>query len=202
MKVSIKTLYDQLYKDEQEKDPETIIKLVEQNLSLVDNTDSENSDEFEKANKILADCAMALQKTGKNTESLPFLEKAINRLENSKENSGEDITDEPLYESLIFHKGLANYSLKKYKEAKSVFNLLVKRDRSNTDYRTMHNESVKMIFRKFEWILMALIVISAAASIYIGRKNLYVYRISYGILIAVIIGFYIVNFLKKRQMIK
>ena len=202
MKVSIKTLYDQLYKDEQEKGPETIIKRVEQNLSLVDNTDSENSDESKKANKILADYAIALQKTGKNTKSLPFLEKAINRLENSKENSGEDTTDEPLHESLIFHKGLANYSLKKYKEAKPDFKKLVEKDRTKAEYKTMHNETVKMLFRKYEWILVILIVISAAVSIYIGKKNLSVYRISYGALIVVIIGFYAVGYLKKKQMAK
>ncbi len=201
MTENIKQLYDQLYKDEQIKDPKTIIQLVEPDLSLIEKTTFENQDDFVKANQILADYAIALEKEERFSESLIYLEQVIIRIENNNI-SGKDLIDEPLYETLIFQRGLARYHLKKYKEAILDFKILVNKDPRNTEYKTMHNETVKMIFRKFEWIMVALIVISAAASIYIGRNNILIYRISYGVLIAVIIGFYIVNFLKKRQMVK
>jgi tetratricopeptide (TPR) repeat protein len=197
----LEILYDQLYKDEQVKDSETIIQLVEPDLSLIEKTTFENQDDFVKANQILADYAMALQKEERYSESVVYLEQVIIRIENNNI-SGKELIDEPLYETVLFQRGLARYHLKKYKEAISDFKILVDKERRNTEYKTMHNETVKMIFRKFEWIMVALIVISAAASIYIGKNNMFIYRISYGVLIVVVIGFYVVNFLKKKQMVK
>ena len=162
MTENIKQLYDQLYKDEQIKDPKTIIQLVEPDLSLIEKTTFENPDDFVKANQILADYAIALEKEERYSESLIYLEQVIIRIENTKNISGKELIDEPLYETLIFQRGLARYHLKKYKEAILDFKILVNKDRRNTEYKTMHNETVKMIFRKFEWIMVALIVISAA----------------------------------------
>ena len=202
MTEELNKLYNQLYTNEKTKDTKTTIQLVEPDLNVIDTSEYTDRDDLAKATRILADYAIALQKDDRNAESIPFLEKAITRIENNPELIKTDIVNETLYESLVFHRGLAKYALKNYKEAKSDFKMLVEKDRTNAEYRTMHDQMVKMTFRKYEWILVALIVISAAASIYIGKKNLFAYRISYGVLIAVIIGFYEVGFLKKRQMIK
>ena len=194
MTEELNKLYNQLYTNEKTKDTKTTIQLVEPDLNVINTSEYTDRDDLAKATRILADYAIALQKDDRNAESIPFLEKAITRIENNPEDA--------LYDSLIYHRGLAKYALKKYKEAKPGFKMLVEKDRTNAEYKTMHNETVKMLFRKYEWILVILIVISAAASIYIGKKNLSVYRISYGALIVVIIGFYAVGFLKKRQMVK
>ncbi len=202
MTEKLKELYEQLYKGESAKDSKIFIEIAERNLNMFDGTTYENSDDVEKAGRIMADYAIALSNDNQPEKSLAFLTKAINRIENTKELMEDNPEGKELYESLIFHRGMAMFQLKRYKEAKSDFRMLIDKFPGNSKYKYRYNEIIRLSFRKTEWIFVVLIILISVVCILIEKKDPFVYRVTFGALMVALIGFYVVSLSKKRQQIR
>ena len=114
----LQKLFDQIYNDKSEKDPDQLIIIVEPFGDFLNSDFSANQDDYIKSTRILSIYALALSKVGYLRKPLPYFNKSINNIKNDPDITPnirvKDLVNEPLYKTLIFHRGMANYNLKKY----------------------------------------------------------------------------------------
>ena len=202
MNEKIRDLYNQLYQDESYKDLKKFIWFIEKNIEIIEASDSVEKEEYVNVTKILADYGSALYNAGYFTKAVPYLDKAISRIENYSEFKNKDLLEEPLYETSIFNRGLTNYNLKKYKTAISDFKKLSDKFPENDRYKNWYNGSVDHSLRTLEWIFFAAIFICIIALYSLKHKDGIFYYISFGSLLTSLILSISLTVYKKRLKIK
>jgi len=132
--MTVEELHDLLYNNELTKTLRQFVTTYDDNLDLINSIDFSKFSENDPAIRLTFDYAIILEELGYFKKSILHLNNAINLLENSKVFQKENHYEIPYYETIIFHKALALYHLKKYKDSLSVFKDLNKAFPGNDNY--------------------------------------------------------------------
>ena len=123
----------ELHKDRGNND--TIISIVDTNMDIINNDLANNNEETHHyTTMIISLYAELVYHKEKYNIALPFLERAIFLWESNTLYELIDLENE-WYLSLRFHRGIANYRLKKMSKAKEDFSWLRNQDPQNELYR-------------------------------------------------------------------
>lgn len=152
----IETLYHKTYADNNRKDPKFYIDTYESNRDLIEGSDTSTSNpDYDGIMRLTADYALSLSIYGSSTKSLPYLDKAIGLFQNS---STKDLVKVPIYEMLIWTRGMENYNAKKYSIATKDFDYLVDNYPDNDKYKQWLYASKTIRATKYLNILWGLTV--------------------------------------------
>jgi tetratricopeptide (TPR) repeat protein len=198
MTEKLNKLYEKIYNDESTKEPRKFIGIVENEIELIENTDYPDYEDYFKATRILADYGINLYNTGYLNKSLKYLGLGIQQLENDKKLKDKDLLEEPLYEALIFHRGMTLYNLKKYPEAKIDFNRLINKFPGNDRYLSWINGLKSQKYAKIEWGFAICAIICLFFSFYLTPENGILDRLAPFGIIFFIIGGLLANVMRKR----
>ncbi|MCX6291587.1 MAG: hypothetical protein NT126_07460 [Bacteroidetes bacterium] len=132
----LEIFYNKLYDNKESKDPKTFIKLFEENKELIESTDASTSNpDFSGILRLISDYAISLSNYGSTTKAIPYLDKAIKLFHDFSTFKNEDLNKIPIYETLVWRRGVDNYHLKKYSLATTDFQYLVENFPDNDVYR-------------------------------------------------------------------
>jgi tetratricopeptide (TPR) repeat protein len=202
MSEKLNNLYNQIYQDESAKDPKKFIGIVEQDLNIIDKSDYENHDDYVKATRLLADYGISLFNTGYLKKAIPYLDRAIKQIENDQKIKDNDLFEEPLYEVLIFNRGMTLYNLKKYKESRPDFKILVNRFPDNDRYKNWYNASADYLLNRLQWGFLAAFIITTITSLRFGPETGLIDKLSFFGLIISFIGTVTISILRRYKKIK
>lgn len=119
--MTIKELHDNLYFEITPRNPRMFIDTFEANFDLINNVDLSNLHDYDYAMRLICDYAILLEDSGYLKKSIPYFDKAIDLMEKFPDYQKQNLFDIRYYELIIFHKALALYNLKKYKDSKLLF---------------------------------------------------------------------------------
>ena len=198
MNEKINEIYERFHGEDSIRDPKVFLKESESIKDQFEKDSFENYDEYFKTTKLVSEYAEALVICKQSDKSLPYFEKAITLINQNEKLKNKNLFQEPIYESLIFHRGIAYYDLKKIIKALRDFKKLVDNFPTNEKYSNWKNASKVFIFNKLEWILLALTIIFIVLSMSLKPEHGIIDTISYfGLAIFLIISI-IVRILNKK----
>lgn len=129
----IKILYDKIYSDNLTRDPKHFIDLYEENKSLIEGADASTSNpDYDGIMRITSDYALSLSHYGSSKKAILYLDKSIQFF---KDSSVDDLPKVPMYEMLVWTRGVENYNNKNYKTASQDFQYLVDNYPDNDKYK-------------------------------------------------------------------
>ncbi len=201
MTEELQKLYEELY-NETSRDPRIFIKMLENKIELVEKSKNEDKEEYVKVTKIIADYGSALAETGYFSKAVQNLNNAIVRMENEKELDISDLFEEPIYETSIFYRGLANFNLKKYKESTKDFKKLIDKFPNNDRYKNWYNGSVDRSFKKLDWTFLSATIVFLALLYPLRPNDGMLFYITFVGLIVCLITSIALTIFKKRLKVK
>lgn len=129
----IKILYDKIYSENLIRNPKHFIDLYDENKNLLEGADlSISNPDYDGIMRITSDYALSLSHYGSSRKAIPYLDKSIQLF---KVSSVDDLTKVPMYEMLVWTRGVENYNNKNYKAASQDFQYLVETYPDNDKYR-------------------------------------------------------------------
>ena len=129
----LEAIYNHLYPDNKACETKLFIEIYEQNKSIIESTDlSISNPDYNGIIRMIADYSLALSQYGSSRKALPYLDKSIQLFQKS---SMEDLTKVPMYETLLWARGIENYYQKKYSVSTKDFQYLVDNFTENDKYR-------------------------------------------------------------------
>lgn len=202
MKDRLDKLYDKIYQDNSTKEPSNFFKIIESEIDVLDHDYSDNYNSFQKVTRLISDYAIMLSNAGYLKKSLKYFDTAINNIQNDKNISKEKLPNEPLFEALLFHRGMTNYNLNNYRSSRPDFKFLVDNYPENDKYKNWHNGSIKVIYKNILWTLFSIVILSALGSFYFKREDGIVDKIVFLILVISLVSYTIIHYNMKRQLVK
>jgi tetratricopeptide (TPR) repeat protein len=164
-------LYDQIYLQHFKLDPKGFVTLVEDSLDInALFTNSNHEDEFKVAH-LLSDYSLYLSGIGSLRKSLEFLNKSIDLFENLTLMKGKNLFKEPMYEALIWTRGLTYFKLNKYGPAKIDFKRLVDNFPDKLDYKKGYNSCKNFWLIRIHWTLLVLLGLSTCLEFFVKNKS-------------------------------
>ena len=134
--ITFTELYDKIYPNNIPLDSGRFVQIVESSktdvLTLVDNIEHEDRS---KVKRFVADYAINLGSKEYTKNSLIFLNKAVDLFQNDEAFKGNDLLNDPIYESLILNRAKTNYVLDNFRRAWIDFKLLRNKFGSNVLYQ-------------------------------------------------------------------
>jgi len=129
----IKILYDKIYSENLNRDPKHFIDLYDENKNLIEGADPSTSNpDYDGIMRITSEYALSLSHYGSSRKAIPYLDKSIQLF---KDRSVDDLTKVPMYEMLVWTRGVEHYNNKNYKTASQDFQYLVYTYPDNDKYR-------------------------------------------------------------------
>jgi len=129
----IKILYDKIYSENLIRDPKHFIDLYDENKNLIEGADPSTSNpDYDGIMRITSEYALSLSHYGSSRKAIPYLDKSIQLF---KDRSVDDLTKVPMYEMLVWTRGVEHYNNKNYKTASQDFQYLVYTYPDNDKYR-------------------------------------------------------------------
>jgi tetratricopeptide (TPR) repeat protein len=134
--MTVKELHDNLYDEKTPRNPRFFIDTFETNIDLINNIDLSNLTDYDYVMRLTCDYAIMLEDSGYLKKSIPYLDKAIDLMENFPEYQKNKLFDIRYYELIVFHKARALYNLKKFKDSQVIFDKLDKALPNNDIYQS------------------------------------------------------------------
>jgi len=129
----IKILYDKIYSENLNRDPKHFIDLYDENKNLIEGADPSTSNpDYDGIMRITSEYALSLSHYGSSRKAIPYLDKSIQLF---KDRAVDDLTKVPMYEMLVWTRGVEHYNNKNYKTASQDFQYLVYTYPDNDKYR-------------------------------------------------------------------
>ncbi len=162
--ITFTELYDKIYNDNIQMDSRRFVQIVESSktdvLALVDKIEKEDRS---KVRRFVADYAINLASMEYTKNSLIFLNRAVDLFQKDENFIGNDLLNEPIYESLILNRAKTYYVLNNYRRALIDFKLLGNKFGSNDLYRKGYDASMDKILTIFQWITLSVLAISISS---------------------------------------
>jgi len=122
--MTFKEIYDSIYSNEETKNPDSFIKHYEENITLIENHETDSENDYYDVMRLTSDYAHNLTIKESYTKALPFLDKAVQLYENFSGFDNEKLLENNFYQLLRFDRASANYYLKNFSIAQSEFKWL------------------------------------------------------------------------------
>ncbi|MDD2306232.1 MAG: hypothetical protein PHP53_16130 [Prolixibacteraceae bacterium] len=162
--ITFTELYDKIYTGNSPLDSKRFVQIVESSktdvLALVDKIEQEDRS---KVRRFVADYAINLASIEYTKNSLIFLNKAVDLFQKDETFKGNDLLNEPTYESLILNRAKTYYVLDNYRRALNDFKLLRNKFGSNDLYRKGYDACMDKILTIFQWITLSVLAISISS---------------------------------------
>ena len=168
---TISEIYKYLYENEESKNPNIFIARIEPFIDVLLITDFNNYDDRYKATRLISDYAIDLFSTGFTRKSIIYLNKAVSLFESDEKIINKDLYDEPMYQAIIWTRGQAYYSNKKFTLAKQDFKKLYDKWQDNDLYIKWYNASFQHSLDKIQWGFMLLLFSSILFKAITGIKS-------------------------------
>ncbi len=198
----IENIYDKIYKDDSTKKPELFIKIIEPEISFLENTEPTDQNDYLKITRLISDYSLMLSQIREINKSRIYLDKSIRLIENDIQLKEKNLFQESMYEALIANRAVNNYHLRKYKLAENDFTNLTINFPNNKNYKKWLNKIRNRKFRLIEWGFLILIIIGAILSLYFDRNDGILNILSIIILIIGLVGSLTFEIIKRRLKIK
>jgi tetratricopeptide (TPR) repeat protein len=170
MKSELNLLYDQIYGDEKNNEPRKFIELIAPKLSLLEDIELKDNDDYNFATAIVSDYGIMLYRAGYYQKSIKYINVAIKQFENFTNLKYENLLEEPKYESLLFHRAMVLYDLKQYSQSALDFKRLAQKYPDNDRYLSWLKLIKSRRYSLFEW-MFALITIISLIFIFFWHNN-------------------------------
>ena len=203
--MTINELFDKVYSTDETKNPDTFIRLFEENIILIENQDLQiDNVTYNAVMRLTADYAHNLKMKESHTKALPYLDKAINLFENYSGFDKTKMNDVEFYRILRFDRGVSNYYKKNYSKSQLDFSWLIENNPENDAYKSW---IFGLRYRKYDWVLNILWYIIAGSVILLSlidrdsyrfAHDLIVYLGAFALVVAPILG--IIKYLNKRKL--
>ncbi|HAF31066.1 MAG TPA: hypothetical protein DCG75_18675 [Bacteroidales bacterium] len=200
MNEELNELYNRIYQDESTKDSKKFIQIIEENISIIDKTDYTNQEDYVKATRLLSDYSLFLVNAGYLRKAIPYLDKAVSQIENSNAINESNIWSEPLYERLIWERGITNFHLRERNKAKKDFYQLIAHFPDNDKYKNWFKACSDKSYNIAEWTFAGIALISIFISFIVKPENGIIDRIAfYGIFFG-LFGGLLTKFFRNRRL--
>jgi len=186
---SVDEIYDAVYAKRAEISPEELIEITEPHLELLKKSSLDNYDLYFKSTRLLADYAIGLARIDNFSEAIKYLDIAINRFDNDPKLKSKNLWEEPMFESLVWFRGVTNFYLKDFRLSKIDFQNLVEQFPDNDKYGRWLKACVNRKYSILEWIFGGFTFLSIALSMYLNPEDGVMDTIAlYGIVIGLVGG--------------
>ncbi len=129
----IETLCEKIYSENKNRVPKQFIDFYEENQNTIEGVDKTKANpDYDGIMRLTSDYALSLSNYGSSKKAIPYLDKSIELFEDS---SWNELVKIPMYEMLIWTRGVENYNNKNYGKATKDFRYLVKSYPDNEKYR-------------------------------------------------------------------
>ncbi len=187
--MSIQELFDTIYNKENGINSNQKMTILEENLNIINGLEFENKDEFSKAIQLLGYYGVTLAYTGFYSKAIPFINQTQKQIEKQFELNKKNIWEDPLFEELIFVRGVTNFNLKNLNLAKKDFQVLVEHYPENEKYKNYYLLCNANKFVKIEWAFFGLAFVSFIFLFLIKPENIFLHNLAFaGIFISIIGG--------------
>ncbi len=167
----ISEIYDSVYQDEYIKEIDKFLAIIEPEIRSIIKAELSGNDDRYKATRLIADYALNLSKKGQWKKALPYLGRAIYLFETDEKLTGQDLLNEPVYESLIWMRGEIYFYLKKYSLAKQDFKRLHTKWPENERFKNWYNACVSRNATRVQWAAASLLLIYFIARYMLGIES-------------------------------
>ena len=131
----IKIISQDIYDKEKTKTHRDLVYNFEKHKDFLDTIDYKDDPEiYDLYSRLVADYGIALAKIEAYKKALPILNQGLELFKKNKHYSWDELKKLPFYENLLFNRGISNYYLDNYQNAKQDFQLLLKIYPDNTIY--------------------------------------------------------------------
>lgn len=128
----IETLCEKIYSENKNRVPKQFIDFYEENQNTIEGVDKTKANpDYDGIMRLTSDYALSLSYYGSSKKAIPYLDKSIELFEGS---SWNELVKIPMYEMLIWTRGVENYNNKNYGKATKDFRYLVKSYPDNEKY--------------------------------------------------------------------
>ena len=150
----INELFDKVYSTDETKNPDTFIRMFEENIVLIENQVIQSDIEtYNAVMRLTADYAHNLRIKESYTKALPYLDRAIDLFENYNGFDKSKMNEVEFYRTLRFDRGISNYYKKNYSKSQLDFSWLTENNPDNDVYK---NWIFGLRSRKYDLILKIL----------------------------------------------
>ena len=192
--ITFTELYDKIYPNNLPLDSSRFVQVVESSktdvLALVDSIEQEDRP---KVKRFVADYAINLASKEYTKNSLIFLNKAVDLFQNDEAFKGNDLLNDPIYESLILNRAKTNYVLDNFRRAWIDFKLLRNKFGSNVLYQQGYDACMDKILTIFQWITLSVLVISISSILLLeleaGLKSLMISVLALSLILSAALNF-------------
>ncbi|MBK3520056.1 hypothetical protein [Carboxylicivirga marina] len=204
MEKTLEEIYDLIYNDNSIKEPKNFIRIVEPYLIVIGQDYS--NDEYEKyfkSTRLLSDYSIQLVNNGYLKKALPYIEKSILLFENDIKLKDKNIIEEPMYEALVWNRGMINFNLQKKQKAEIDFLKLVENFPENDKYKNWLKACSDTKYGIAEWIFAGIAIVSIFFSFILEPNGGFLDTLTIiGIVIGVSGGLTVSYIRKKRMKMK
>ena len=201
--MTIKEFYNSVYSNEQTKNPDAFISLIENNMELLENQNIQDVDIYYMVMRLTSDYANCLKSKESYSKALPYLDRAIILHENYEDIDESKLNEVEFYRILRFDRGVSNFYVKKYSKAQLDFEWLIRHNPDNDIYKSW---IYGLKFRKYDFILKILFYIVIGAMLFVSffdrKTNAFIYNlILYVGTIALIVALILesIKYINKRK---
>lgn len=204
MEGKIDEIYDLIYNDSSTKESKSFIRIVEPHLEIIEQNYSDSDyEKYFKSTRLLSDYSIQLANDGYLKKALPYIEKSIQRFENDMKLKGRNIFEEPMYEALIWNRGMINFNLQKKKNAEIDFLILTENFPENDKYNNWLKACSDRKYVIVEWTFAGIAVVSIFFSFLLNPSDGIFDKIAvFGILFGLIGGLTVSYIRNKRLKMK
>ncbi len=198
MNEKLNEIYKKFHSENSVLEPKAVLEEYESIKGQFEKDSFEDYDEYFKTTKLVSDYAIAFVIDKQSDKSFPYFEKAISLINQNEKLKNKNLFAEPLYESLIFHRGIAHYDLKNFRKAFIDFNKLVDNFPENEKYNNWKITSKIYFLVKLEKVSLALLFISLLLSFPIKSEIRIINEIALVCLIIFLIGASVIGILNRK----
>lgn len=169
----LKAIALKIYTVETTKSPQDLVDNFERHQNAINSTDYHSSaEDYTLFTRLTSDYAIALTDIESHKKAIPYLNKGLSLLMNDPTINKENIRTIKFYEAIIFRRGVSNYYLKNYSEAKNDFVLLTKLYPDNIKYKTWLIAINNIVLNRIKDIVWTLVTVSVLIEIFFKHYDL------------------------------
>jgi len=203
MAMTIQEFYNSVYSNEQTKNPDVFISLIEKNMELLENQNIQDVELYYMVMRLTSDYANFLKSKESYSKALPYLDRAIILHENYEDIDESKLNEIEFYRILRFDRGVSNFYVKEYSKAQLDFEWLIRYNPDNDIYKSW---ICGLKSRKYDFTLKILFYIVIGAMLFVSffdRKtnafihDLILYVGTIGLIVALILES--IKYINKRK---
>ena len=160
MENRLNEIYDSIYNDQTTKNSKILIRKIEPDIAIIEEIPLADYDKYFKSTRLISDYAIGLVNEGYLKKALPYLDQAILRFENDQKLKEKNLLEEPMFEALIWNRGMINFNLQRKKVAKIDFLRLNENFPDNDKYKNWYKACSDYKYGIIEWIFAGIAIIS------------------------------------------